>query len=290
MPKGFTYIPPEHYSTFTVSIKNIPIHYAKVGNGPSLVFIHGLTNNWYGWGRLIPELEQHFTLFLLDLPGYGDSGDMPDGEYSIQQQAQFVGEFIQRNVPDKPIVVGLSMGSLITAEVGKIMQDALSGVVLIGGVFNIDKTSSMTKRLKHYLTICRNYPLAASIIKRIVATRWFGYAANRFLHMHVFKRYLSDLYGLEGRQKMRKEAFVGMGISVAEYMLEPVLETVRIPTLLLYGQYDRVSNSNIIKELPIIRQQNITLGIINDAGHIASVEKPKEVASEIANFARYIRK
>lgn len=108
--------------------------------------------------------------------------------------------------------------------------------------------------------------------------------------MHVFKRYLSDLYGLEGRQKMRKEAFVGMGISVAEYMLEPVLETVRIPTLLLYGQYDRVSNSNIIKELPIIRQQNITLGIINDAGHIASVEKPKEVASEIANFARYIRK
>lgn len=290
MPKGFTHISPEHYSTFTVLIKNIPIHYAKVGNGPSLVFIHGLTNNWYGWGRLIPELEQHFTLFLLDLPGYGDSGDMPDGEYSIQQQAQFVSEFIQRIVPDKPIVIGLSMGSLITAEVGKIMQDALSGIVLIGGVFNIDRTTSMTKRLKQYLTICKDYPFVSSIIKRIVATRWFGYAANKFLHMHLFKRYLSDLYGLEGRQKMRKEAFVGMGISVADYMLEAVLETVRIPVLLLYGQYDKVSNPITIKELPIIRQQNITLGIISDAGHIASVEKPKEVTWEIANFARNTQK
>ena len=76
------------YPSYVTEIDGIPIHYIKVGSGPGLVMIHGLTNNWYGWGPMIPFLKEYFTLYLIDLPGYGNSGDLQ--EYSIELESEYV--------------------------------------------------------------------------------------------------------------------------------------------------------------------------------------------------------
>lgn len=284
VPEGFDYTPPEHYDTFDARIKGVTIHYAKTGNGPSVVLLHGLTNNWFGWGRLIQELERDYTLYVLDLPGYGDSGDLFLKHYSVEQQAEYVAAFIKQVVPDKPIVVGLSMGSLITAEVGNITRDQLRAIVLMGPVFNSGRTSVLTTLLRYELQLIQLSDKAQSVLKRLVASRWFGYAANKYLHMHEFKRYLSDLYGLVGRQKMRKKVFIDMGISVAKYELNPVLEQLNLPILLIYGKYDKVSRPEQIAELPLMAKENIQLNVIDNAGHVVSVEQPKEVANAIRKF------
>lgn len=286
VPEGFDYTPPEHYDTFDARIKGVTIHYAKTGNGPSVVLLHGLTNNWFGWGRLIQELERDYTLYVLDLPGYGDSGDLLLKHYSVEQQAEYVAVFIKQVVPDKPIVVGLSMGSLITAEVGNITRDQLRAIVLMGPVFNSGRTSVLTTLLRYELQLIQLSDKAQSVLKRLVASRWFGYAANKYLHMHEFKRYLSDLYGLVGRQKMRKKVFIDMGISVAKYELNPVLEQLNLPILLIYGKYDKVSRPEQIAELPLMAKDNIQLNVIDNAGHVVSVEQPHEVAQSIRGFLK----
>lgn len=286
IPDGFDYIPPEQYETLKIRINGITINYAKTGNGPSIVMVHGLTNNWFGWGRLIREVEGDFTLFVLDLPGYGDSGDLLLKHYSVEQQAEYVAEFIEQVVPDKPVVIGLSMGSLITAEVGRILEGKIRAIVLMGPVFNSGRTSLLTKLLRYELQLVKLSDKAQSILKRIVASRWFGYAANKYLHMYEFRRYLSDLYGLVGRQKMRKKVFVDMGISVAKYQLNPVLEKLSLPVLLVYGKYDKVSNPTQIAELPLLKKDNIHLSVIDQAGHVVSVEQPKDVAQSIKGFLK----
>jgi len=286
VPEGFEYVSPENYETFRARVKGISIHYAKVGSGPSIVLLHGLTNNWFGWGRLITELEHDFTLYVLDLPGYGDSGDLYLKHYSVEQQAEYVAEFIEQVVPDKPVVIGLSMGSLITAEVGRMLEEKLRAIVLMGPVFNSGRTSLLTKLLRYELQLVKLSDKAQSILKRIVASRWFGYAANKYLHMFEFKRYLSDLYGLVGRQKMRKKAFVDMGISVAKYQLNPSLEKRTLPILLVYGKYDKVSNPEQIAELPLLKKDNVHLSVIDQAGHVVSVEQPKGVAQSIKGFLK----
>lgn len=284
IPEDFDYTPPEHYDTFDARIKGITVHYAKTGNGPSIVLLHGLTNNWFGWGRLIQELERDYTLYVLDLPGYGDSGDLLLKHYSIEQQAEYVAAFIHDVVPDKPVVIGLSMGSLITAEVGRIFSKQLQALVLMGPVFNSGRTSVLTTLLRYELQLIQLSDTVQSVVKRIVASRWFGYAANKYLHMYEFKRYLSDLYGLVGRQKMRKKAFIDMGISVAKYELNPVLERLNLPVLLVYGKYDKVSKPEQIAEIPLMAKKNIHLSVIDNAGHVVSVERPQEVANVIKRF------
>ncbi len=46
------------------------------GKGPPLLLLHGFSETHVMWHRVAPELAEHFTLIVADLPGYGWS-DMP---------------------------------------------------------------------------------------------------------------------------------------------------------------------------------------------------------------------
>ncbi len=43
------------------------------GEGPALLLLHGGHGSWMHWGRNIEALSERFTLWVADLPGYGDS-------------------------------------------------------------------------------------------------------------------------------------------------------------------------------------------------------------------------
>ncbi|WP_332743267.1 alpha/beta fold hydrolase [Hydrogenophaga sp.] len=51
----------------------------RLGSGPPLVLLHGGHGNWLHWARTLPALSQHFTLWLPDMPGYGESTATPQG-------------------------------------------------------------------------------------------------------------------------------------------------------------------------------------------------------------------
>src|SRR5690606_34848395 len=51
------------------------------GEGPPLVLLHGGSGSWTHWIRNIPALvDAGFSVFVPDLPGFGDSAAPPDGE------------------------------------------------------------------------------------------------------------------------------------------------------------------------------------------------------------------
>src|ERR1051325_6996139 len=51
--------------------------FARVGGeGPPLLLLHGFSETHVMWHRVAPQLSDHFTLIIADLPGYGWS-DMP---------------------------------------------------------------------------------------------------------------------------------------------------------------------------------------------------------------------
>ena len=53
-----------------------PIHWMHFGKGPDCVLLHGGHGSWMHWISLIPELAEHYSLWVPDLPGFGASGDM----------------------------------------------------------------------------------------------------------------------------------------------------------------------------------------------------------------------
>ena len=87
------------------------IHYAKAGNGPLMVFIHGFPDFWYGWREQMKSLSDLYTVVALDTRGYNLS-DKPSGyeNYSMDLLVEDVEAVIKNEKQEKAIIVGHDWG------------------------------------------------------------------------------------------------------------------------------------------------------------------------------------
>lgn len=76
-----------------------------------LVLLHGWGLNAQVWDCITPELSAHFTLHLVDLPGYGRSQGF--GALSLDEMAQHV----LARAPARAIWLGWSLGGLVASRI-----------------------------------------------------------------------------------------------------------------------------------------------------------------------------
>jgi pimeloyl-ACP methyl ester carboxylesterase len=268
---------------FRTVIDGVETHFAKVGKGPVLVLVHGLTNNWYGWGPTIDYLKDDFTLYIPDLPGYGHSGDIE--EYSIEILAQFVCSFI-RALPERVCaVVGISMGSSITAEVGRIMGEELDAIVEISPLIKKGgKTKSLVGGFTSVSSLMSKTYTTTRFLKWIVGTRIMSHAISKYVNMYEYRPELVNEYGFIGKRLMRPIVYPKMSMSVSAYDLLKTMQNYRYPALMLYGRNDKVTKAVYAHELIAKNRPNITVREIDKAGHWVQVERAEEVAREIKKY------
>lgn len=95
-----------------VLLKNgITIHYQRVGEGPNLVMVHGLTGNLAVWHlKLVGLLRDHFRILTYDLRGHGYS-DVPATGYTAGDMAEDLRLLLDALEIEQPYVLGHSYGA-----------------------------------------------------------------------------------------------------------------------------------------------------------------------------------
>ena len=87
--------------------------YRVVGSGPSLVLLHG----WPLWGftfrNLLPALREHFTCYVIDLPGGGDTEWTADTDFTWPGQAASVKSLLEKLALDDYFLLGQDSGGMI---------------------------------------------------------------------------------------------------------------------------------------------------------------------------------
>lgn len=103
----------------------------QVGNGAPLVLLHGGHGCWLHWARLIPALSCDFTLWLPDMPGYGESTLTPTkGLHElVEQLGQSLDHLLGTQAP--LLLGGFSFGGLVAAELAA-RRPAIQRLVLVG--------------------------------------------------------------------------------------------------------------------------------------------------------------
>ena len=103
------------------------IAYERSGQGPALILVDGaLCSRAFGpMPKLAPLLAQHFTVYLYDRRGRGQSGDTQP--YSREREVEDLAALI-REAGGSAFVVGLSSGAALALEAAASGLD-LSGVV-----------------------------------------------------------------------------------------------------------------------------------------------------------------
>jgi pimeloyl-ACP methyl ester carboxylesterase len=92
------------------------IAYQQSGQGSPLILVHGTTADHTRWAPILPNLEQHFTVYAVDRRGRGGSGDAD--QYVIEREFEDIVALI--NSIDEPVfLLGHSYGAICSLEAAR---------------------------------------------------------------------------------------------------------------------------------------------------------------------------
>lgn len=99
------------------------------GDGPLIVCVHGLEGSAFNWNLIGPELARDHRVVAPDLSGFGYTPPLDRGA-SVEANAELVAEVIKHH-GDSALLIGNSMGGLISIIVAEQYPDRVRGLVLI---------------------------------------------------------------------------------------------------------------------------------------------------------------
>ena len=123
---------------YPIQIQPIPsgetLAFRKCGNGAvNLVLLHGNMSSSVHYQPLMEKLEQYFTVYAVDLRGFGDSS-YNHGFDSLRELAEDVKQFICLQKIDKPVIMGWSTGGGVAMEVAADLGSEVREIILLSSV------------------------------------------------------------------------------------------------------------------------------------------------------------
>ena len=98
---------------------------------PPLLLIHGFASSTYTFRRIIPLLQQQFSIIAVDLPGFGKSEKPTWFIYSLQNYAELMIQCIRHfDIPSAHIVAH-SMGGQIALNMARMAPEKINKLILL---------------------------------------------------------------------------------------------------------------------------------------------------------------
>ena len=254
------------------------------GDGPpEFVLLHGGAQNAHTWDTVALALDR--PLIALDLPGHGHSDPMPEGStVDYNASARDVATVIRVLAPEARVVVGMSLGGLITLALWDHAPELVRRIVLV------DITPGVTGKKAAAISAFVNGPAGFDSFDEILArtiehnpTRSVTSLRRGVLHNAVqlddgtwVWRYARGR-GLErGSDTPTSSEFAA---------LWDVVSTVSVPLMLARGMREQAvvdddDEAELLRRCPHARIEHFV-----DAGHSIQGDMPVELASMLANFA-----
>lgn len=91
----------------------VTIDYFAVGDGPSVVLVHGITESRRTWDPLLAPLLADYRVIAVDLRGHGDSSKV--GPYDLTTMATDLAAMIEAEGADDALLVGHSLGGAVVS-------------------------------------------------------------------------------------------------------------------------------------------------------------------------------
>jgi pimeloyl-ACP methyl ester carboxylesterase len=117
-------------------VNGVRLHYASIGQGPLVVFLHGYPSFWYQWKDQMAEVGRDHLAIGLDMRGYNLSS-RPDGvdAYKMTHLVEDVRQFVEKiaGKDRKFILVGHDWGANVAWVFAMYHPDMLNKLIIVNG-------------------------------------------------------------------------------------------------------------------------------------------------------------
>ena len=245
----------------------------------TIVLLHGNSANAWWWQWVAAEMPKDLRLLALDQRGHGDSEWVKPPAYQPYDYAADLANFIREEVRDRhPIVVGHSMGGVVTLAFAHRYAELARGVIVIDtGVVSTRGRDRFLHRLKALPTVV--YPDLETAKARFRLMPNEGEIPEDRVLAIAEKSLMPAESGGYTLKFDRESFFGGDGLQVMD-----TIRALSLPTLLVRAEKSRIMTQES-SEAAAASNPHTRLVVIAGAHHHVILEKPVEVARVIAEFA-----
>jgi pimeloyl-ACP methyl ester carboxylesterase len=251
------------------------------GDGPPLLFLHGLGGLWQNWLLNIPAFMGRFRVVAPDLPGFGSS-EMPSGRISIQGFARVIDALCDRLGIEDPIVVGNSMGGFVGAELALAFPTRVRRLVLVSaaGISAENMWREPVLAIGRLMAVgtARTGIKSLPVVNRPRLRR----AALQLVVRHPER--LSVPLASELVVGAGTSGFVGALDAVISYSFRERLPEIEIPVMIVWGRNDVLIPVDDAYEFERLIGANARVEIFDDTGHLAMLERPSRFNALLDEF------
>lgn len=260
--------------TGVVEVEGLQVPYLVGGQGAPLVLLHGFTANKDIFVSLAQYLTGHYTVYIPDMPGFGETTRDVHLDYGVHAQARRLWAFTQALNLNQFHLGGNSLGGWIAAWMARDHTEAVQSLWLIDAFGTKESFDSPTARRS------RDTGVIELLVRNAAdnAKKW-AFITSGKSKLPYCMNYAMGVMGAKDFD-FHKQMWASLA---KESPLDENFGVIRVPTFIVYGSEDRVSPPASSKTLERIFTQN-RIQIMDGLGHIPMVEDAKKTASDYRDF------
>ncbi len=250
-------------------MKNEPLlNYRIVGNGYSVLFLHGFLEDRSMWSFLTNKLPHH-QLILIDLPGHGGSMNSQRVN-SIPEMARAVARLLDELNIASCSCVGHSLGGYVGLELTSTFPSLISRLVLLNSHPWPDSPSKKQERKRVAQVVAKNKSLFLETA-----------IPNLYIDPTAHRQAIYDL--IKAARQLPKEQIIAVIHAMRKRSAqEETLKHKAKEALIIHGANDPLIDTN--KIIKFVKKSGNNLTLLQHAGHMSHQESEHEVTSTLYRF------
>lgn len=248
----------------TFVFNGMQVNYKIVGQGPTILILHGWGSKSDRWVRVAELLSRHnFSIVVPDLPGFGKSA-IPQVVWSEEDYCRFIEQFIEKIDLKEFYLLGHSFGGGLAAVYATMFPHRVKKLLLFASAIMRRKTLKT-----------RVFEFISKIVKTFSFLPLYP-LFRKAVYKYIIRR--SDYPYATGRMR---ETY----LKVVRHDLSHYLPSVKVPTLVIWGEKDDVIP---VSEAYVIQQKikDSYVAMIPGGNHDIERHMPVELVKVITQFLR----
>ena len=276
---------------YDVTLNGVRIHYMVRGAGPVMIAHSGGPGMDARFWDDFANIDSFVTIVMIHPRGSGLSGSAADEAYLLPDYAADVEALRLHLGLDKPILMGWSHGGMVAQQFAFTYPDSLSKLILV------DTSAYFGEFLSDIEAAVLEFKEAPWFEKSFAALKaeWAGeYQSDEDMARLWAEEMKFYFKTFDGRAEAYHQRTKDLPVHIvplktfndkeaATMDLRPQLNKIKVPTLVIVGRHDFITNVAMAEEM-VRHIPNARLEIFEDSGHFALVEEPEKFHRVIREF------
>jgi pimeloyl-ACP methyl ester carboxylesterase len=266
----------------------------ELGEGPTVVFVHGASNGGASWASLAARLDG-YRCILIDRPGCGLSPRLASPLTDMARLGAFADDLVVDvldaiGAPDAH-VIGTSFGSYFVLRAAAAHPDRVQKLVALGWAFGAPTQATplvmriaMQPVLGRLATRVRpTERMARSMLRQIGLRRAVDSGRFGSVEMAWFLSLLRDTDTMRNENDAAPRIVTKRGFNEETLLPRVLLARVEAPSYFLWGDEDPMGGADIASAF-VGLVPNAQLEVMPRAGHAPWMDDPDHVAERVGAF------